>query len=181
MHIATWSRNAAYPPERIVIAGDSAGGGLALSLTLMLRDEQVPLPAAVVAFSPWTDLAVTGASLEENTERCAMFAGETVRRAARIYVGQSNPTDPYVSPLYGDYRGLPPLLLHASHDEVLRDDTVRVAERARGAGVDTELRLWHRVPHVWQFFPAVLPEAAESLRDAGHFIVRHSLERSTQS
>jgi acetyl esterase/lipase len=102
-----------------------------------------------------------------------MFAGETVRRAERFYVGESNATDPYISPLYGDYHGLPPLLLHASQDEVLRDDAVRVAERARDAGVDVELRLWRRVPHVWQFFPAVLPEAAESLRDAGHFIERN--------
>jgi monoterpene epsilon-lactone hydrolase len=161
-------------PERIIIAGDSAGGGLALSLALALRDEGTPLPAAVVAFSPWTDLAVTGHSLDENTERCAMFAGETVRRAARFYVGDSDATDPYVSPLYGDYRGLPPLLLHASHDEVLRDDTVRVAECARRDGVRVELRLWHRVPHVWQFFPAVLPEAGQSLGDAAHFIMQNA-------
>ena len=161
------------PPHRIVIVGDSAGGGLALALALALRDEAVPLPAAVVTFSPWTDLAATGHSLDENTERCAMFAGETIRRATRFYVGASDATNPYISPLYGDYRGLPPLLIHASHDEVLRDDAVRVAERARDAGVDVELRLWRRVPHVWQFFPAVLPEAGQSLREAARFISRN--------
>ncbi len=157
-------------PGRIVVAGDSAGGGLALALAIALRDEGGPLPAVVVAFSPWTDLAATGPSLDENTESCAMFAGDTVRRATRFYVGASDATHPYISPLYGDYRGLPPMLIHASHDEVLRDDAVRVAARARDAGVDVEMRLWHRVPHVWQFFPAVLPEAEQSLNDAATFI-----------
>lgn len=160
-------------PSRLIIAGDSAGGGLALALTLALRDEGVPLPAAVVAFSPWTDLATTGHSLDENSESCAMFAGETIRRAARFYVGDADPTHPHMSPLYGDYAGMPPLLVHASHDEVLRDDSVRVAERAREAGVSVELRLWSHVPHVWQFFAAVLPEARESLDATARFIQQH--------
>jgi acetyl esterase/lipase len=160
-------------PSRLIIAGDSAGGGLALALALSLRDAGVPLPAAIVAFSPWTDLASTGVSLDENSERCAMFAGETIRRAARFYAGDADPTQPLLSPLYGDYRGMPPILVHASDDEVLRDDGVRVAERARAAGVDVELRLWHHLPHVWQFFAAVLPEARESLDAMAAFVRRH--------
>lgn len=155
---------------RLVIAGDSAGGGLALSLALSLRDEGVPLPAAIVVFSPWTDLAATGQSLDDNTEHCAMFAGDTIRRAARFYVGDADPREPRLSPLYGDFRGLPPMLIHAGHDEVLRDDSVRLAERARNDGVDVQLKLWSRVPHVWQFFAAVLPEARESLGIACRFI-----------
>ena len=158
------------PSARLVIAGDSAGGGLALALALSLRDAGGPLPAAIVAFSPWTDLAATGQSLDENTENCAMFAGETIRRAARFYVGAADPREPCLSPLYGDFHGLPPMLIHASHDEVLRDDSVRVAERARNDGVEVQMRLWSRVPHVWQFFAAVLPEARESLDVASHFI-----------
>ena len=146
---------------------------LALALALSLRDDGAPRPAAVVTFSPWTDLAATGLSLDENTARCAMFAGDTVRRATSFYVGAADATHPYVSPLYGDYRGLPPLLVHASVDEVLRDDAVRVAERARDAGLDVEVRLWHRVPHVWQFFPAILPEAEQSLHAAAQFIMRN--------
>lgn len=161
-------------PSRIVIAGDSAGGGLALALTLTLRDAGDPLPAAVVVFSPWTDLAATGRSIDENSERCAMFAGITIRRASKFYLGTSDPTHPYASPLYGDFRGMPPLLVHASADEVLRDDAVRVAERARAAGVTVELRLWHSVPHVWQFFPAILPEAEQSLEDSVRFITAHA-------
>ena len=157
-------------PSRLVIAGDSAGGGLALALALSLRDDALPLPAAIVAFSPWTDLAATGRSLDENSDRCAMFAGDTIRRAARFYVGTADPQEPRLSPLYGDFHGLPPMLIHASHDEVLRDDSVRLAERARSDGVDVEVRLWPRVPHVWQFFAAVLPEARESLDLASRFI-----------
>ena len=157
-------------PEQIVIAGDSAGGGLALSLALSLRDAQWPMPAGIVTFCPWTDLAAAGASLNENSERCAMFAGDTIRRAARFYVGDADPTSPLLSPLYGDFRGLPPMLVHASEDEVLRDDAVRVANSAHAAGVDVELQLWPHVPHVWQFFAAVLPEARASLEAATRFI-----------
>jgi len=160
-------------PSRIVIAGDSAGGGLALALTLSLRDDGLPMPAAVIAFCPWTDLAGTGRSLDENSERCAMFAGDTIRRAAQFYVGNADPTHPLLSPLYGDYHGFPPLLVHASEDEVLRDDGVRVAERAREDGVAVSLQLWPHVPHVWQFFAAVLPEARESLERAATFAVAH--------
>lgn len=165
-------------PARIVIAGDSAGGGLALALALALRDDHSAPPVAVVTFSPWTDLAATGQSLEENTDRCAMFAGETIRRASHFYLGDADPRDPYVSPLYGDFHGMPPMLVHASEDEVLRDDAVRVAARARDAGVEVDLRLWKGVPHVWQFFPAVLPEAEESLRETVRFITKHMSRRT---
>ena len=161
-------------PARIVIAGDSAGGGLALALALAIKDSGRPLPAAVTTFSPWTDMAATGVSLDENTDRCAMFAGDTIRRASALYVGASDPTHPHLSPLYGDFSGMPPLLLHASEDEVLRDDAIRVAQRARASGVEVELRLWKRVPHVWQFFAAVLPEADQSLRDTVRFITKHA-------
>jgi acetyl esterase/lipase len=157
-------------PSQLIVAGDSAGGGLALALTLAVRDAGWPLPAGVVAFSPWTDLAATGRSLDENTERCAMFAGDTIRRAARFYVGDADPTLPMLSPLYGDFRGLPPMLVHASEDEVLRDDAIRVATAARAAGVSVELDLWPHVPHVWQFFSTVLPEARASLDAVTRFI-----------
>lgn len=159
-------------PSRLVVAGDSAGGGLALSLVHRLKASGLPLPAGVVTFSPWADLAATGASLDENSDRCSMFAGDTIRRAAGFYLGSADPFDPLVSPLYGDFAGFPPLLVHASLDEVLRDDAMRVAQRARDAGVAVESRWWPRVPHVWQFFPAVLPEARESLALTTAFVSR---------
>ncbi|MEO7522262.1 MAG: alpha/beta hydrolase [Gemmatimonas sp.] len=159
----------AIASERIVVIADSAGGGLALAMAMALRDAGDRLPAGIALFSPWTDLAATGRSLDENSHCCAMFAGETIRRASQFYPGSVDPRHPLVSPLFGDFGGLPPLLLHASQDEVLRDDSVRVAERARAAGVDVTLRLWRHVPHVWQFFAAVLPEARESLDDVVAF------------
>ncbi|MGV3711146.1 MAG: alpha/beta hydrolase, partial [Gemmatimonas sp.] len=159
---------------RVVIAGDSAGGGLALSLAMRIRDEGLPRPAALVMYSPWTDMAVTGHSIDENSDRCAMFAGITIRRAAPLYLGATPATDPGPSPVYGDFRALPPMLIHASTDEVLRDDAVRVAERARAAGVTVEFRMWPHVPHVWQFFPAVMPEAAESLQLTTQFVNRYA-------
>lgn len=158
--------------SRIVLAGDSAGGGLALATAMRIRDDGLSQPACIITFSPWTDLAVTGDSVEENSDRCAMFAAITIRRAAPLYLGGASPTDPGASPLYGNFRALAPLLIHAGSDEVLRDDAVRVAERARAAGVTVEFRLWPRVPHVWQFFPAVLPEAAESLQLVTQFVHR---------
>ncbi len=165
-----WNEGVAH--QRLIIAGDSAGGGLALSVVMAARDRGWPVPAGVVAYSPWTDLAGTGASLEENSDRCAMFAGSTIRRAAVFYAGDTDLRSPYLSPLYGDFRGFPPVLLHASTDEVLRDDSVRTAARALSDGVTVELRLWKRVPHVWQFFPAVLPEARQSLDDTQRFVSR---------
>ena len=160
-------------PSRLILAGDSAGGGLALSTAMRIREEGLPQPVAIITFSPWTDLAVTGRSIDENSESCAMFAGITIRRAAPLYLGTTSPTDPGPSPLYGDFRGLAPLLIHASTDEVLRDDAVRVAERAQAAGVTVQFRLWPRVPHVWQFFAGVMPEAAESLSLVSQFVKQH--------
>lgn len=158
------------PPTRLLVAGDSAGGGLAIASVVALLDSELPPPALVFAFSPWTDLAATGASIDENSERCAMFAGVTIRRAAEFYAGGVNKRDPLLSPLYASFKGFPPLLVHASRDEVLRDDSVRLVEAVQRAGGHARLRLWNRVPHVWQFFPAVLPEARESLNDVQLFV-----------
>ncbi len=156
-------------PRHPVLAGDSAGGGLALALLLRLRDSGQPLPGRVVLFSPWTDLAGTGESLITNDSRCALFRGRQITAMAHSYYGAAGPRHPLVSPLYGDLHGLPPMLIHASQDEVLRDDSVRLAERARAAGVDVQLRLWTGLPHDWQLMPH-LPEAAESLDEAAYFL-----------
>ena len=102
---------AAFPRRRLVLAGDSAGGGLALSTALALRDAGLPMPAAVIMFSPWTDLAGTGASVDANTRRCAMFTGQGIRDAAKFYLGDADPQEPRASPLYADLHNLPPLLI----------------------------------------------------------------------
>lgn len=154
----------------IVIGGDSAGGGLALSLLLSLRDAGMPLPAGAVLFSPWTDLAATGESVLTNADRCAMFHGPDIGISARYYLGDTDPRNPLASPIYADLRGLPPFLIHAGEDEVLRDDSTRLAERARAAGVRVELKIWPVVPHAWQLAPHRIPEARQSLRESATFL-----------
>ncbi|HKN75872.1 MAG TPA: alpha/beta hydrolase [Candidatus Acidoferrum sp.] len=159
-----------YSPMQIVVSGDSAGGGLALSLILTLRDEGNPLPAGAALFSPWTDLAATGESIRINADRCAMFHGPDIGLSARYYLGEMDPRNPIASPLYADFTGLPPLLIHVGADEVLRDDSTRLAEKARAAGVRVELKVWPVVPHAWQLAPHRIPEARQSLRESAAFL-----------
>ncbi len=159
-----------YSPNQIVLSGDSAGGGLALCLLLALREQNVPLPAGAAVFSPWTDLAATGDSVRTNTNRCAMFHGPAIALSARYYLGEMDPRHPLASPLYADFTGLPPLLIHVGEDEVLRDDSTRVAERAREAGVRVELKVWPVVPHAWQLAVNLVPEARQSLQQSADFL-----------
>ncbi|HYL83347.1 MAG TPA: alpha/beta hydrolase [Candidatus Angelobacter sp.] len=158
------------PPDRLVVAGDSAGGGLALSLLLTLRASKTPLPAAAALFSPWTDLAATGDSVRTNSQRCALFHGPAVAPTALWYLGDADPKNPLASPLYAELSGLPPLLIHVGEDEVLRDDSTRLAEKARAAGVPVELKVWPVVPHVWQLAPTKIPEARQSMRETAAFL-----------
>jgi monoterpene epsilon-lactone hydrolase len=159
-----------HAAQSIVVAGESAGGGLALSLMLSLRASGEPLPARAALFSPWTDLAATGDSVSTNAGRCAMFSGTDIAPTALFYLGDTDPRNPIASPLYADLSGLPPLLIHVGADEVLRDDSTRLAERARAAGVHVELKVWPVVPHAWQLAPHLIPEGRQSLREAGAFL-----------
>ena len=161
-----------YAPHQLVIAGDSAGGGLCMALLLSLREQGIPLPAAAALFSPFVDLAATGESARINSGRCAMFTHESFGRAAQYYVGDGDRCAPLASPLYADLQGLPPLLIHVGTDETLLDDSRRLAERAQRAGVKTQLKIWPAVPHVWQLFQRWIPEARSSLREAGMFFAR---------
>jgi acetyl esterase/lipase len=161
---------AGYSADHIVVAGESAGGGLTLSLMLALRGAGAPLPAAAALFSPWTDLAATGDSIRTNSKRCAMFVGADVAASARYYLGDTDPRNPLASPLYADLAGLPPILIHVGADEVLLDDSTRLAERARAAGVSVELKIWPVVPHAWQLAPHLIPEARQSLRVSAEFL-----------
>ena len=156
------------PPGSLTIAGDSAGGGLALGILLSLRDAGDPLPAACVLFSPWTDLAATGETLRTNTRRDAMFHGDGIQKGAEPYLSGTDPRNPLASPLYAELGGLPPMLIHVGNHEVLLDDSRRLAERATAAGTEVTLRSWPVVPHVWQLFN--LPESAQSLAAAAAFL-----------
>jgi len=158
------------PSSRIAVAGDSAGGGLALALLVALRDARDRMPAAAALFSPWTDLAATGNSIVTNDTADALFFGSWIGRQARYYLGDTPATEPLASPLYADLTGLPPLLIQVSATEVLLDDSRRVADLAEQVGVETTLQVWPGLPHGWQIFAPILPEARAALREAGAFI-----------
>ncbi|WP_407529056.1 alpha/beta hydrolase [Methylobacterium oryzisoli] len=168
---AAWTAFAAEGPAGL--AGDSAGGNLALALMLRLAREGRTLPAAAALFSPATDMQGTGESMQTNARRDAMFVPASLPALVEAYLAGHDPTDPLVSPLHGDPAGLPPLLFHVGANELLRDDSVRFAEKARAAGVDVSLTVWPVVPHAWQFAASFLPEARRSLSAAAAFLRRH--------
>ena len=128
--------------------------------------------AALVLFSPWTDLANTGASNEDNAETCAMFTPQIMRDVAALYCGHTDLRDPGASPLYADLHGLPPMLIFVSSDEILLDDSRRLADKARTQGCNVELHIVAGVPHVWPLFARVLPEGRTALVQVGAFVRR---------
>jgi acetyl esterase/lipase len=169
-----WLLGQGAPPDRVAIAGDSAGGGLTLATLVALRDKGLPPPAAGVCFSPWTDMEATGESMTTVTDD-PMLDKPLILHFARFYLadGRIPARTPLASPLHADLRDLPPLLIQASRDEVLRDDAVRVAAKAKAAGVACELDLTAEVPHVWQIFAGMLPEGQQALDRAGAFLRKH--------
>lgn len=165
-----WLVSGGEKPESIVIAGDSAGGGLALATMMALRDAGKPMPAGAVLFSPWTDLACTGPSHAANDRTDAMFKRETVAKGGVRYGGALDLKDPRVSPFYGAFDGLPPMLVFASRSELLFDDSARLVPKAKAAGVPLRLEARDGLPHVWPMFHALIPEARESIRIAADFV-----------
>jgi monoterpene epsilon-lactone hydrolase len=160
-------------PERIVFAGDSAGGNLALATLLALRARRNdPKPVAgVVVLSPWTDLTNASPSIAENAASEDMIGSGSVD-VARLYAGDTPLDDPLVSPVNGDYTGGPPMLAFASTIEILRDDAVRVVARARREGVDAHVELGSDMPHVWPIFGPILPESRVAFRQIVSFVER---------
>jgi acetyl esterase/lipase len=150
--------------------GDSAGGGLVLATLHKLRDDGDPLPAAAVVLSPWTDLALTGASLNTNAAADPMLNVAILPGLANYYLAGADPMHPYVSPLYGDATGLPPILIHVGSDEILHDDAVRMADKLRAAGREIEIEVWPRMPHAWHLFARLVPEARDAIAKVGSFL-----------
>ena len=168
--VAAWRGLRQQIDGPIVVAGDSAGGNLALALMISLRDRREELPTGAALFSPATDFTGTGNSHRENSRRDAMFRLEILAQFRVAYLGGADPKHPLVSPLYADLEGLPPLFIEVGEREVLRDDAVRLAERARSAGVHAEVKVWPVVPHVWQMADTFIPEARRSLDAAANFL-----------
>jgi acetyl esterase/lipase len=166
-----WLLASGADPRQVAVIGDSAGGGLAFALLLRCRDEgRLPLPAAVVALSPWTDLALTGASLSRNAVADPFLDVNGIPPVAECYLSGADPRHPYASPLYGDLTGLPPALIQVGSDEVLRDDATRMADRLRAADCEVALEIWPRMPHVWHLFASIMPEARRAIARIGNFV-----------
>ena len=159
-----------FPAEQIVIGGDSAGGGLALSVLLALREAGAKMPRAAVLLSPWTDLTVSSPSYERLRKLDPTITREGLREAGLWYAGKRDPADPMASPLFADPRGLPPLLIQAGGDEVMLDDSRIFAERARAAGVEVTFKIYEGMWHVHQSTAPEVPEAVVALNDIAAFI-----------
>ena len=165
-----WLLAQGLTPEQVVVAGDSAGGGLTVALLLALRDEGQSLPAAAVCLSPWADLMADDGSRVSKAKSDQVLATADLLRSAALYLVGADPQTPLASPLYGDLGGLPPLLIQVGSDEVLLDDAARLADKARAAGVDVTLEVWPGMFHVWQMVSVFVPEGRQALAGIGRFI-----------
>ncbi|MCA6121426.1 alpha/beta hydrolase [Bradyrhizobium sp. WSM 1704] len=160
-------------PDGIALAGDSAGGNLALAVMLALRDRGERLPAAAVLMSPWTDLAATGASYQSRAEADPIHQRKMILALAKDYLGEEgDPRNPLASPLYAELAGLPPLLIQVGNRETVRDDSVMLARKAEDAGVAVALEVFAGMIHVFQMFPEI-PQAGEAIASAADFLRRH--------
>jgi monoterpene epsilon-lactone hydrolase len=167
-----WLLSQITPATRIIIAGDSAGGGLCLATLLALKDLGLPLPAAGIALSPWTDLKLTGES-HRTRAQVAIDPPGMSPVCSRYYVGGNDPGNPWISPLYGDLRGLPPLLIDVGNDEMLRDDSIMFAEKARAAGVEVTLHVVEGQVHCFPLLPDFIPESKQAMEEIGAFMHEH--------
>jgi monoterpene epsilon-lactone hydrolase len=157
-------------PSDLAIVGDSAGGGLTVATLVKLRDEGIALPTSAVCLSPWTDLANTGMSFKRNVKIDPFLIPEELVFMADKYLNGEDAHNPLASPLYADLHGLPPILIQVGTSEVLLDDSVRLADRAKAHGVEVKLDIWKDMIHVFQAFAAFVPESRQAIDQIGMFI-----------
>lgn len=167
-----WLLSEGYKASDIVVAGDSAGGGLALSMLLAMREAGAEMPRAAVLLAPWTDLTVSSASYERLRDNDPIINPERLRRAGSWYAGRRDPRDPMASPMFADLKGLPPMLIHAGGGEVMVDDSTIFAERAIAGGVKVTLKVWPELWHVFHHAVPDVPEAVEAIGEIGEYVRR---------
>jgi epsilon-lactone hydrolase len=167
-----------YPATRLAVAGESAGGGLALAVLLAAKRRRLPMPGAVLVMSPWVDLTLSSPSLTTKASVDPVMTPQALERRAAEYSGHEPRTNPLVSPLWGDLGGFPPLLIQAGSHEILLDDAVRLAGRAAASDVTTVLQVTPYVHHVFQAVAAQLDEGDAALQQASAFLCQHLTMRS---
>ena len=168
-----WLLSTGVNPDGVVIAGESAGGGLTMATLVALRDAGDPLPAAAIAISPWVDMEASGESMTTKADIDPLVSRDGILLYAKAYLGDADPRTPLAAPLYADLHGLPPLFVQVGTAEALLDDAIRLAERAKAAGVDVTLAQWEEMIHMWHFYP-MLSEAEQAMKQIGEFILRHT-------
>ncbi len=167
-----WLLENGLTADKIILIGDSAGGGLALALVHKLKALGLALPRAMALFSPWTDLTLSGDSIRKNQKSCVMLNDLVLESCTAAYLGGEDPTNILASPLLGDFSDFPPLLIYASSTEALLDDARRVAEKAKASGADVTLNIWNKQPHAWPIFYPFVPESKRVLLEVARFIER---------
>lgn len=168
-----WLHDSGFAPQRIVIGGDSAGGGLAIAAAVALRERGISLPAALFCISPWTDLTGSGGSIRTRAAADPWLKASELTDEAKLYSGQNAPDHPLISPLFADMRGLPPTLIHVGDDEILLSDSTRLEEKMKAAGVDVTLEIWPGMWHVWHAFAPYIPEARLAIERIGTYILKY--------
>jgi len=159
-----------FPPSKIIITGVSAGGGLAVATLLKLRELNYELPRAAVCISPWTDLAFTGETFKSRAKYDPFTSPYNLDFAASLYVKDNDPKNPFISPVYADLQGLPPLFIIVGTAEVLHDDSIRLAKHAKSAGVEVVLDIWEDMIHAFPVFAKAAPESQKAIEKIGNFI-----------
>jgi acetyl esterase/lipase len=159
-----------WPPDAIVVAGDSAGGGLMFATLLAARDRDLPMPRAAACVSPWVDLAGTGETFATKEDIDPLITRSVVADVAEAYLGGVAPETPYVSPLHGDVHGFPPVLIQVGEREMLHSDAERFAARLAEAGSPVTLEVWPGMVHVWHLHHARLDKGREALARLGAFL-----------
>jgi monoterpene epsilon-lactone hydrolase len=165
-----WLLNQGYKSTDIIFAGDSAGGGLSIATALVLRDQNEPLPAAIICLSPWVDLTSSGDSYARNSRVDPYLNLEGVKESAQMYVGDEPLDHPLISPVFADLIGLPPLFIQVGGLEILQSDAEMLALQARKAGGNVKIKVWPGMWHVWQLSGNRLPEAKKAINEIGDFV-----------
>jgi epsilon-lactone hydrolase len=166
-----WLLDQGVPAQRIAAAGDSAGGNLATSLVLKLRDDGLPLPGAIVGLSPWYDMEHKGKTIESNAGTDALVQMAVLQNMSMMFLGEhGSPKDPLANPLYADVAGLPPIYLTAGDHETLQDDTERFADKARTAGVQVTVHIEPGQQHVYPYMAGRAPEADSVIANIGAWL-----------